>query len=466
MGGAASTTAGRPKGASRRHTAGRGLWALALALPSLTGCANYDERLREVHTAFYGGQPGTAVTRLAEMLDDEGDDGVDAPVLRLELAMASQAAGDPVRAAELLKESADDIDVIDYTTDPQSKLIAFALRPGSNPYRATPPEWVMIHTENVVNQLLAGDMASAEVEARRTIGVLTASMDEMERYSNKFSWGLAGLVLERSGDWSAASDAYRFAEGSGLESSAIAAGPTLPGEAAGTILVVLQAGKVPMRREQMIVVPWGGRIFRVNIPALVRRPSSFEGASVALDGDARGDVPMLYDLGAHTLLRFDDERPRLIAAAIVQAGASAIASAALGKAAEEAVKRSGDDKKKNKQDDELAKAGAAAVGNIVASAFDLAFGEAQGTDTRSWTLLPDRLGALRLDVPPGKHTVSVLLRGAVPRTVGQTVDVKPGGLVVVNVVTALQGGYSEPPELPPADAAPWMTEIGLAMDVN
>lgn len=429
-------------------------WRALAVLASLlvSACATYDERLADTHTVFYDGRLELAVRQLEVALEESlAEGGTDAGVLRLELAMACQAAGRYAEAVEHLKLADAQLEVLDYTDDPLDTIAEFVFAPEAREYHASPPERVMVNTQNMLNQMLAGDLQGAEVEARRLINLLVRTdLDPDALYANRFAWGLAGLVLLAAGDPAPANDALARAEGTGLEVPNRVP-PDLEGPT-GTLLVVAQTGRVPVRREAIYVFPVGGRTVRVNLPSLVRRPPAYHTVTLSVDGERVGQLPVVYDLGDHARKRYDDEMPRLLAAAISQALPRAVASEAIGAAAELAAKGAAVAAEAKAEDEgasdlavELAGALASItielVGALVASIADWLFAEAQRSDTRCWSLLPEHLCAMRLDLPPGPHRVRLWLSGRAPsRELVYEVDVPERGLAVINAITSTEGG--------------------------
>ena len=83
-----------------------------------------------------------------------------------------------------------------------------------------------------------------------------------------------------------------------------------------------------------------------------------------------------------------------------------------------------------------AQSGGAVVGLLAALAVEGAAVALDKPDTRSWTMLPNRVFMSRVQVPPGEHTVDVWVkgdRGTERRTM--KVNVAKGGFVVVDVTT-------------------------------
>ena len=399
------------------------IWVLVLAC---VGCATYEDRLRPVHEAFYSGRLAEA----EENLRDQVDDGpvTDKTLLQIELASVLQARERYAEAAQLLAAADERLEVLDYSAAPIDALVEFAFAI-DDVWRASPPERVMINTQNMLNYLGAGDLEGAAVEARRLVILLSQSdLTADERYSNSFGWGLAGIILAAGGDLEEAKDA--FAQ---LPANNALRAPARP-QGHGTILVVCQLGRAPIRRQARYWITTGGAPHQLNIPVMQKRPGGASSASVSLDGSDRGVVQMMFDLSDQLMRRYDDEFPRLVAAAVTQVVPRALAGKAIAKGVEMAIEDEGDS--------EAEEAAAELVGALVGFLGESAVAATQVADVRCWSLLPGNYGAMRLDVAPGQHSLSVALSGVgLPRQV--SVDVGPGELVLVNIISEPGAGYRE-----------------------
>ena len=299
-----------------RHAASTRI-ALLAACVWLTSCANYDERLAVAHKQFYSQDVGGAVDTLRAQLEESRGD-TDELLLSLELGMALQASEQYEASSELFERVDDELEVLDYTTAGYEKVAEFAFAPEAAKWRASPPERVMLNTQNMINYLARGEIGGAEVEARRMRNLVTMDdVSEEDRYANQFAWALAGFSLDRSGDWQEAAGAEREAGETSLVQTDAAQGQQfVEGEEPATLLVVAQLGQAPIRRQTQYAFPVGTTIHRLNLPHLVRRESVFSKLEVELDGVDQGAVPVLFDYGEHVAQRYDDELPTLLAAAL------------------------------------------------------------------------------------------------------------------------------------------------------
>ncbi len=405
-------------------------FCLLLALSGLASCATYDERIVTAQRAYYGGNLDAAIGALEKAANAEP---VDKHVAQLELATALQAAGRYAESTWLFEEADNRLEVLDYTSMPLAEMASFLLGGESNDYRASPPERVLVNTLNMLNYLGLEDPQEAAVEARRLAILLDRSdVDAEELYANRFAWSLAGFTFEMARDWQEAEDAWRAAEDSPLADRSLSAGELGPDEQAGTVLLVVQRGKVPVRRESVYLFPVGGGLHSLHVPTLVGRDTPFTSATVAVDGVLLGGVPELFNLGAHTQKRFKGEFSRLLAAAITQAIPRTALTEDLRKSAVE---------KSSKKDKPVK----SAVAGLLSFLLDEGLAALTTTDTRSWSLLPEAFHARRLNLPPGTHTVTVQLSGKQLRSVSFEVEVKPGRMSYLNVTTALYEGFQELP---------------------
>jgi uncharacterized protein len=193
------------------------------------------------------------------------------------------------------------------------------------------------------------------------------------------------------------------------------------------LLVVLNLGRVPHREPRRMpvgaAVGIAGTLFTGNLdvlkysaakvivyPELVNTPSALGPASVRVDGRSV-EVEQLTDFGAAIRAEYDEAKPKIIAAALTRLAARA--------AVAEGIRAGG-----KKQSDLL--------GDLLSILFESALVALDRPDTRSWTMLADRVLVARLPVMPGPHTVDVSFGGngggrSVP------VDVQKGGYAAVVV---------------------------------
>jgi hypothetical protein len=213
------------------------------------------------------------------------------------------------------------------------------------------------------------------------------------------------------------------------------AGRTARAPAAGEILTVLAVGRVPYKVPTRIpvgaAVGIAGALITddaewlaysalkvVIYPELVSAESRYTDGAVTIDG-REAPVALLTDLGGEIRREYEAAKPKILAAALSRV----IARAAVAEGARVAGKQAAGD-----SNDAL-------VGLLAALAAEGAMVGLDKPDTRSWTLLPERVFVSRATVRPGRHTVGVQLDGYDTDRRQLDVDV-PAGSAAVIVVTA------------------------------
>ena len=195
------------------------------------------------------------------------------------------------------------------------------------------------------------------------------------------------------------------------------------------LLVVLSVGRVPHKVPERIPVglavgiagsllsndiDWlkygAGKV--VVYPQLVDTPSTLGEAAVTVDGQAVAVDP-LTDLGASIREEYDEAKPKILAAALTRMAARAGVA--------EGVRAAGKSRKKN--DD--------ALGDVLSILVETTLVALDRPDTRSWTMLSDRVLVARLPVAPGAHTVEVSFGGSASRSI--PIDIPPAGFAAVVV---------------------------------
>ena len=411
------------------------------------GCRSYDHHIRSIQEHFYANDPDQA----AELIEKEFEAGFwgrfsedEHDLLRLELASALQAAGHYKRAAEQLATADENLEFLDYQTTTAADLGDFLFASGSV-WRASTAERVLVNTEAMLNRLCQDtpNLSDAMVEARR-FGILIdqQGLPEDEVYANDFAMALAGFCMEQGGRLSEVNDYWRDVEGAnpmrradGVEAS----------DDTGTLLVVAQLGKAPIRREVRIVFPVDGIPYQMRIPVLVERHDTFRSARVLVDGKPAGELQPMFDLGQHLEAQYDRDKGKILAAAATQL----VARSLVARSARLAAQGGSDD---------------SGWTWLLEVATNLFLTELQPPDTRGWSLVPQRFHALRLELPVGDHDVSIVLEGdraknLKPRTVSITSEVPR----TLNVISDKYRTWSStPPDVPIPDVTQWQNAATAA----
>jgi len=382
----------------------------------------YEARFDEVQRAYYSGDLEQAEDLLRSRIRHE-DDGADADLLRLELAQVLQAGEHYAEASALLEGVDDRLLVLDYSDAPIDEMSRLLYAPDRARWHATPPERLMLNVQNMLNFLGQGEWEEAAVEARRArLQLLRQSVPAADRYASRFVWGLAGICLELAGAEGEAQDCYRDAQAPELERR--------PGPDEGSLLVVVQDGQAPVRVPALAYLWAWGAPRRLQLPALAPRTHGSPRVELLVDGASVGPLPELLDYGGQSLRRYDDEFPRLLAAAALQA----VPRAYIADFVERGL--SDHDEPTGSPQNTWARFGGFVAGELVA--------EALPADTRCWTLLPASVRATRISLPAGTHTVAVTLSG--PAGAGRrsewSVQLDAGGFALVQLTAAVGAGWS------------------------
>ncbi len=205
---------------------------------------------------------------------------------------------------------------------------------------------------------------------------------------------------------------------------------TAAGEQAnGDVLIVLGLGRVPYKIPKRMTVGAALGIAGVYVtgdpeilkysvtkvlvyPEMVGRRNSIRGAGVKLNGR---DMPveLLTDLGAEIAREYETIKPQIIGSALTRL----IARAALAEGARAVGRKESD-----------------TAGLLAALATEIVLVALDKPDTRSWTLLPDRIYFSRMSVPPGLHEIQIDLLGSYPQTQSIQLEVYPDEYSVIVIM--------------------------------
>ncbi len=390
--------------------------ALAILVVVLGGCAaTYAEQIETAQRAYYRG----ATEQAAGVIDATDIDSEDAALWRLELASALQASGDYQAAARELVLADQSLEILDYVEEPVAELGEALFSAGATSYRASTFEKLLINTQNMLNFLAANDIESAAVEARRArMLLLDAEVPPRTFVGYELVWALAGFTFEQRQAYTDAEDSFREAGETSLS------WPAEHGQ--GTVLVVVQDGRAPVLDQAVFRLLIGGRLRRLNLPVLVRRPGRHSMITVDVDGAPHYGVPAELDIETLAMARYRADMPKIIAAAALQVVPRAVLSDGLRHAYQD-----GD--------------GGDAFVEVAAVLMEELLGEIFPADTRSWTLLPSRIHAQRVNLAPGRHVVRIEAGGPGARVFERSVDVQLGQVSVINVITSVGAGYGDRP---------------------
>ena len=437
------------------------LFAIAALLPlllTLQGCATYSDQTQAARDFAAQGQYDAAVASLDNMLGVEDphehpdDFRHDRALVLLERAMLHQARGDFEGSREDLLVADKQLELLDFTNTAATDVARYFYSDSSSPYKISPIERLTLNALNILNYLAVGDLSGARVEAKRFTVMQKFLQDtDPEHAHGAIGSYLAGFVHEQLDERGPALRYYDEAldEGrlAGLEGTVVRlakrdsyrgrnvkklvesdVAPSMEG--GGEILVVAGVGRVPYKTPKRI--PIGAAIglldadysgdldvlsrsaFKVLIyPELVPAGGTYASARTSIDG-APVEMDRVTDLGAELVREYKAIKPKVIAAAVTRM----ISRAVIAEGAREAGKEIGGD-------------GGAVVGLLASLVSEGLLVAADKPDTRSWTLLPEKVFVSRKRVAAGTHEVEVGLSGSLDDARHFSVDVPEGGYAIV-----------------------------------
>lgn len=416
-----------------RQTARWGLWGLLVLLP---GCATYDARFAPIDASLVRNDPAGALKLLEKQAFSERD----RLLFHLDRAMLLRMLGQyaesnrELEAAKAIIRALDPFSVSEQTA-------AFFINDATIAYSGVPLERVMVHVFAALNYLELDQPDAARVEALQ-IDLLLRQLSERAPEPalgvDPFARYLSGMIFEALGEDSDALIAYRKAleayrlqqpvtglsvptalqadllrltrrlgladEHDRLQARFPHADEPGPSPDQGRVVLFVANGLAPVKREvsDAIVDPATGILVRVSLPAYERRPSPIHQLRLRASDRMRLAEPV-ENIAAIVSATLDAALPGITARAM----ARAVAKYQMAREA-------------GKQDDL-----AGLLVNIVNVVTERA-------DTRSWLTLPGEIRMVRLNLPPGRHRLTLELLDDAGRLVARhrwsDVTVRPGRL--------------------------------------
>jgi hypothetical protein len=406
-------------------------------LTATSGCATYAERTAHGRASVAEGAYDDAVATFNRALGVDDRDEIprrlrsETALILLERAMVSQAQGYYAASARDLAEADEKLEILDISNDAVGTVGKYVYSDSSTKYHTSPVEKLALNSMNMLNYLAEGDLGGARVEAKRfTVMRDYLTEHEPDAVSGTAGSYLAGFVFERLGETDTAVRYYDEALRAGDGATTPRSGP-LPAE----ILTVVSLGRVPIKVPERM--PIGAAIGLAGAyvtgdldvlgyaatkvlvyPELKATPPVFTSAAVVVDGEPAA-VDLVGDFGTEITAEYEKLKPKILAAALSRM----VVRAAAAEGARAAGQQAGD--------------AGEVLGWVAALATEATLVALDKPDTRSWTLLPERVFVSRSVVAPGRHVVDVDLSGYLSERRSFDVEVPPGGFAVV-VVTPLR----------------------------
>jgi hypothetical protein len=433
-----------------------------VALAALTavgggGCAGHVVRLQPVRVAFQRGDLAEADRLLGEGIDRNADD---ADVLRLDRAVVALADGRPAEAERLLRGVRDRFDELE---EPDASETGSSLLSddGALAYSGADHEKVLIRgLLAVANLVQDGDDAEAYslqvVEKQRSI-VAQAGLPDGKNPKDSYRQValapyLRGILREATHrHYDDAARAYadvvawepEFAPGRlHLERAARGSHST---RGNGVVHVIALVGRGPFKAdvaelptsEALLVagsllsagVPGGltPTVAPIRVPRVVVAPGAAATVQVAVGDWSAGRTETITDVSRMALSQEEAMLPWVMG--------RAVARRAIKKGTIWGVKQ-----------------GLGMHGGLPGAALDvagIAWEATETADTRCWSLLPDRIQVLRLELPAGRHTLGLAALDRAGQPLGapveRQIEVSDGRNTYLVVVATDSGILGRPP---------------------
>lgn len=455
---------------------------LVLALGS-AACATYSDKTDAMRDHVHAGQYDAGLKELNRFIKVKDPHslpekwGSETSLAVLERGTLLHAVQDWDASAFNFQAAEQQLELLDLAKDTAGEIGKYMFSDSATKYKTTPTEKLSLNAINLINYLAQGDLEGATVEAKRFTVMRNYLLDyDPDNAHGAFGSYLAGFVAERQGNWDEALRYYdealerrdlpglapaiqrcavkgsyrterleRYLGGapspaptsdaaSGEQSQGTSAPLPTPVAApagAAEVFVIIKTGRVPFKVPRRI--PIGAAIGLagayvtgdttllehsamkvVVFPDLEPAGNLFQDAAWSIDGQPI-QLDLVSDLGAEITHEFEQIKPKIIGSAITRMIVRA--------AAAEGARAAGNQAN-------------GAVGLISALALEATLVAVDKPDTRSWTLLPDRVFIGRAMIPAGEHGVDIVVfgNGGEERRSMQ-VNVAEGGYVVLDVTT-------------------------------
>lgn len=365
---------------------GSGLLILAWAF-FLSGCATYQNELRDSVNLIRLGMPAQAASTLKERSEKDGDNQV---LYLLEYATAQQLAKNYAESNKAFLKAEELTDVKDYHSI--SRLTgSFILNEGMVQYKGEDYEKVFINAELAINFLMENNLEAAQVETRKLNDKLYKYKYEakLDYQQNPFAFYLSALIWEENRQWDDAYIDYKKtyevdpnipylkrdlirAARKAQRSDELAKWKkefkevTLPDtKGKGEVVLILQQGWGPRKQPHP---QW------VKVPKLYPVDSFTRSARLVIDGVGSENSQSISSVERVAIKTLDDAYAELIAKRVAGVAAKAVISDQV--------------RQKNELLGQLTWLGL----NIIDQA-----------DLRQWVTLPQSFQVARMWVPPGNY---------------------------------------------------------------
>jgi hypothetical protein len=386
-----------------------------LLVAAAAGCATHADRVRVGRELYFGGQAEQAVLEFEKLLPKAGKD---RDVVELDLAMAQLFTGRPAVAEQTLREVRDRFDHLEQN-DLAEATLSYLLDDNQRSYAGEDYEKVLIRVMLALANLM-GDGVDAEAYCLQA-GAKQQQLIEAgaglaeENPKNAYRRVAAGAYLHgvlreaTHGHYDAAERAFAtvvswqpgFSAG-GFDLQRVRQGRhSAPGN--GVLYLFALVGRGPYKR-QVSEIPTSQAMFvadriisavgkhslpptlaPIKVPQVVTSENRLDRVLVQIDGRPVGATETITDVGQLAVQQYQAVYPYVLG--------RAVARRAVKKAAVYAVKEQVDDLN--------------VWASLAMDAAGVVWEATESADTRCWSLLPDTIQVLRVELPAGQHHVAL-----------------------------------------------------------
>ena len=384
----------------------------------VSGCATHFDRIEPVRQSFFQGQLDQALVQLDKKKDVRLRNG---DVKDLDRAMIQLALGNPREAERTLRKIRDRFDHLEQTSLAE-KTASFLTDDNIKAYSGEDYERVMIRAFLALSNLMTdgGDanayalqMAEKQEEVIAKATKRHAEEPQMVAAYKRVALGpyLKAMLAEESP--LTLDDAAKnrlqvvnwepgFRDGKADLQRAEHEAPLRPGH--GALYVFALVGRGPVKEEvaevpSQVALLIADRIISnnsnrglpptiapVKVPKVRIDGGGPDCIAVSVDGEWKGETATLVDIGGMAVAQHEARYPQIVAEAV----ARRVVKKAVIYGAKEMI------------DSEQWSAS-----SIALSALGVAWEATESADTRAWSLLPDRIQVVRMELPVGEHEIQL-----------------------------------------------------------
>jgi hypothetical protein len=389
--------------------------AIGALLMLSQGCASHADRVAIVQASFFKGDLVAARSEVDLLLKKPKRD---EDALLLDRAMIELVSGKPKDAERLLRTVRDRFDHLEQK-DAAEAAKSMLTDDTRLAYAGEDHEKVLVRAFLALSNLMAdgGDAEAYSLQVNAKQDELIEQAGGLEKHpelaTTQIALGpyLRAMLQEESrvnadevirNRAMVASWQPDFRDAQVDLARAESTAPCAPGH--GVIYVFALVGRGPRKQERLeiptqaallvadrIVSAVGSQelpptIAPIRIPVVVRQSNRIDHLQVAVDDHPSGDTATLVDVGVLAETHFQAKAPEIIG--------RAVARRVLKKAAVYAVK-------------EASGANTLPGVDIALTLAGIAWEATEAPDTRCWSLLPDKVQVLRVEVPAGNHEIKL-----------------------------------------------------------